>query len=82
MIFFEFLNFETEKFEILPENSFRIVPEKEFFSEIRIFRSEIFSLSATTERERDGETPHCSSMRALHVGYLQISTGSGRAPVG
>ena len=31
MNFFEFLNFETEKFEISPENSFRIVPETEIF---------------------------------------------------
>ena len=44
MNFFEFLNFETEKFVISPENSFRVVPETEFFSEIRIFRSENFSL--------------------------------------
>ena len=41
MIFFEFLNFETEKFKISPENSFRVVPETENFSEIRIFRSEV-----------------------------------------
>ena len=44
MNFFEFLNFETEKFEISLENSFRVVPETENFSEIRIFRSENFSL--------------------------------------
>ena len=36
-VFYEFLNFETEKFEISPENSFRVVPETEKFSEIQIF---------------------------------------------
>ena len=58
--FYEFLNFETEKFKISPENSFRVVPETEFFSEIRIFRSENFSLAWTSStRLLIGMGPAC-----------------------
>ena len=44
MIFFEFLNFETEKSEIGPENTFRVAPETENFPKNRISRPENFSL--------------------------------------
>jgi len=44
MIFFEFLNFETEKSEIGPENTFPVAPETENFPKKRIFRPEKFSL--------------------------------------
>ena len=47
--FFEFLNFETEKFEISPENSFRVVPGMEIFSEIRIF-GKIFPAHRSAQR--------------------------------
>ena len=47
MNFFEFLNFETEKSEIGPENTFRVAPETENFPKNRIFRPENFSLRET-----------------------------------
>ena len=45
-VFMNFLNFETEKSEIGPENTFRVAPETENFPKNRIFRPENFSLLA------------------------------------
>ena len=40
------MNFETEKSEIGPENTFRVAPETENFPKNRIFRPENFRWSS------------------------------------
>ena len=67
--FFEFLNFETEKSKIGPENTFRVAPETKFFPKNQIFRPEIFSLSVALYPFRC----FCGRRAPWHPVYIGVS---------